>query len=367
MKRSVRNGLAIAGMAGGMWFLGSAVASADQVADAANGTDQTAASQSAGSGDAESAAGNINSSDADATNVQVTEVETEVEGGDGGTNTASVNTGVISGGPADFVIVNEADTPPAPPVHEVNVDTGDVAVEQQANGGDVNNSGNVKVSGHGDQTATATNTVTQTATASSEGDEEDKGKGKHKGRGGDDSESAAGNINHSDADAENVSVIEVETDIEGGDGGSNYADINTGIIGNTFYCPEGSTCYFNFTTGSVTVVQHANGGDVNGSGNVNVGGHDDKDKAKGDRDKDRDRDYGRDKDRDCPKEQAKPTVKPAAAPVTYRAPVNAYAQPAGQLAYTGSDVSLPLTVGLLALGAGAALTAAGRRRETQSV
>ena len=43
------------------------------------------------------------------------------------------------------------------------------------------------------------------------------------------------------------------------------------------------------------------------------------------------------------------------------------AQPSGQLAFTGSDVSLPLTVGLLALTAGIGLTAAGRRRETQTV
>jgi LPXTG-motif cell wall-anchored protein len=44
------------------------------------------------------------------------------------------------------------------------------------------------------------------------------------------------------------------------------------------------------------------------------------------------------------------------------------AQPSkGQLAYTGSDVSAPLTLGLLALGAGGALSLAGRRRSTTTI
>ena len=38
------------------------------------------------------------------------------------------------------------------------------------------------------------------------------------------------------------------------------------------------------------------------------------------------------------------------------------AQPTSTLATTGADTSAPLTAGLLALGAGAALTLAGRRR-----
>ena len=43
------------------------------------------------------------------------------------------------------------------------------------------------------------------------------------------------------------------------------------------------------------------------------------------------------------------------------------AQPSGQLAFTGSDVSLPLTLGLLALGAGDRPDLAGRRRQTATV
>jgi LPXTG-motif cell wall-anchored protein len=44
--------------------------------------------------------------------------------------------------------------------------------------------------------------------------------------------------------------------------------------------------------------------------------------------------------------------------------VSPTAQPKGQLAYTGAETSAPLTLGLLALGAGGALTLAGRRRSS---
>jgi hypothetical protein len=53
-----------------------------------------------------------------------------------------------------------------------------------------------------------------------------------------------------------------------------------------------------------------------------------------------------------------------ATPAALKAPVSRTAQPKGELAFTGSDVSVPLTLGLVALGAGAALSLAGRRRET---
>jgi LPXTG-motif cell wall-anchored protein len=42
--------------------------------------------------------------------------------------------------------------------------------------------------------------------------------------------------------------------------------------------------------------------------------------------------------------------------------MNTHAQPKGELAYTGAETSVPLTLGLIALGAGGALTLAGRRR-----
>jgi hypothetical protein len=375
MKRSVRNGIAIAGMAGGIWFLGSAVASADdgQTADATTPTSQTASSESTGDGGSLNAAGNLNASSADATNVQATEVDTDVDGGDGGDNGAAVNTGVITDGYVENGQIEDTlsvetvkPEPEAEPIVDVTVHTGDVSVTQNADGGDVNGSGNVKVSGNsGDQTATAENNVHQTATSTSTEEDEHGDRG-YKGKNGHDDGSLnlAGNVNESDSDATNIDVTDIDTDVDGGDGGTNEAEINTGIIGNTFYCPAYSTCYFNFTTGDVTVVQNANGGDVSDSGNVNVGGD-----GYGHPHADHHGDQpGHHHDGDCPddKPTVKPSVKPASAP-TYRAPVSPTAQPAGQLAYTGADVSLPLTVGLIALGAGFALTAAGRRRVTETV
>ncbi|MGY1803161.1 hypothetical protein ACI78T_07755 [Blastococcus sp. SYSU D00922] len=345
MKRTVRNGLAIAGMAGGIFFLGQAVASADQTASAGNNVDQGAASSSSeGSG---SGAGNANFSEAEATNVQKTEVETDVEGGDGGVNVAVINTGVVNGygGGGQVPLLVEPQPEPEDGKTVVDFESGDVAVHQSADGGDVNKSGNVSTDGNsGDQTATATNNVDQTASSEDEG-EESEGSG-------------AGNINGSSSEATNVDVTDIETDVEGGDGGKNVAIINTGIVGNTFYCPEGATCYYNFTTGSVTVHQSADGGDVNGSGNVNVGdsyGHPHADHHKPGA-----------HHADCPEHKAAAPVAhhaKRAAPVHHRAaPVNTYAQPKGELAYTGAETTAPLALGLIALGAGGALTLAGRRR-----
>jgi hypothetical protein len=477
MKRTVRNGLAIAGMAGGIWFLGSAVASADQGADAANNVDQSSSSSSEGSGSGVNGAGNVNGSSSSATNVQVTSVDTDVNGGDGGANIAVVNTGVVGGGGGGGMSAPLAATtqsaPPAAPATNVSVNTGDVAVHQSADGGDVSGSGNVHVSGNnGDQTATAVNNVHQTADSSSDGNghgfdvnlagnanfssaeatniaitdietDVDGGDGglniaaintgilgghspcpwwgdcdvdvhtgdvkvvqsadggdvwgsgnvKVSGNHGDQTATAvnnvlqnatsrseeedshgdwwkhkdgwkkkdghggitldlAGNLNFSSAEARNVSITHIETDVDGGDGGLNIAAINTGIIGGHSPCPWWGDCDVDIHTGDVKVVQNANGGDVHDSGNVSVG-----DKSKGHRGDKPDHAPG---DRPEDKPSAKPSVKPASAP-THRAPVSATAQPSGQLAYTGADVSLPLTVGLIALGAGFALTAAGRR------
>jgi hypothetical protein len=74
MKRSVRNGIAIAGMAGGMWLLGQAVANAEEVN---LGTDvgQTATSTDGGSA----------TNDSDVRNDVDVDVENEAEGGDSNT------------------------------------------------------------------------------------------------------------------------------------------------------------------------------------------------------------------------------------------------------------------------------------------
>ena len=357
MNRSVRNGLAIAGMAGGLFFLGQAVASAS---DAGASNDVTQVNDSSGSG---GSGANLNDSSADATNVDVTHVDSTVTGGSGGVNSTSVNTGVLSGGPilvADTVSAQSR--PSGDDDHHgdhhgddhsttVDVTTGDVSVTQNANGGAVDNSGNIAVADKGgNQTATASNTVSQSN--SSEGDdhhgrEHHDGKDHH-GHGGN------SNWNESDSSATNVDKTTVDSTVTGGAGGSNSADINTGIIGNTFYCPEHSTCTYNFTTGDVTVYQNANGGDVNNSGNIGVGAP-----VPG--------------SCTCPEKAAtaapaaKPAVKMASAPAKHSGAVLSSAQPSGQLAFTGSDVSLPLTVGLLALVAGLGLTVLGRRREIQTI
>ena len=215
MRRSVRNGLAIAGMAGGMLFLGQAVASADDADQTASATNTvTQESGSTDGGDLNVYDANL--SGAEATNVQRTEVSTDVDGGDGGINVAAVNTGVIAiggpGGPPPNGTVTTQTAPPPPPSTTVDVTTGDVTVNQSANGGDVSGSGNAAVStGGGDQTATATNTVTQTSGSTDGGD-------------------LNLNINISGAEATNVQRTEVNTDVDGGDGGLNVAAVNTGVI-----------------------------------------------------------------------------------------------------------------------------------------
>ena len=369
MNRSVRNGLAIAGMAGGIFFLGQAVASADdggggtQAADATSVVDQSNASTDGGGGGF-----NGNASEAEAKNVSVTEVTTNVTGGDGGVNQASINTGIIPDSSSDLATV--AEQPPGGEENgsiDVTVTTGDVSLTQEANGGDVNGSGNVAVAGGGNQTATATSEVTQSNT--SEGDDH-HGRDHHDGyenhgpealsggNGGGGHDDGNANLNENSAEATNVDITEVETNVTGGNGGVNQAEINTGIIGNTFYCPEYATCTYNFTTGDVTVYQSANGGDVNGSGNVGVGApvpgaspctcHKHEHAAPA-----------------APVKEVAPVAKHAPRHSS-SAPVSSSAQPSGTLAFTGSDVSLPLTVGLIALGLGIGLTAAGRRRETQT-
>ena len=79
-----------------MFFLGQAVASASdgggsQVADSSNSTVQDNTAGGSGGG------ANLNESDASAKNVDVTDVDSTVTGGSGGNNTASINTGIVSG------------------------------------------------------------------------------------------------------------------------------------------------------------------------------------------------------------------------------------------------------------------------------
>jgi hypothetical protein len=333
MRRSVRNGLAVAGIAGGLWFLGNAVANADattpnttQTATAVNNADQNTNSD-------DSAGSNSNGTSADAKNVNVNKTETDVAGGNA-TNNAGVNTGQKN---PVLMVVTPVITPALGTTPqqegdkkgtEENLTTGNVNGSQNSAGGNVASSGNVaKNTGPVTQNASATNNVKQTT----ESDEEDS--------------NSSGNSNSSDADAKNVNVDKTETNVSGGDA-TNNAFINTGLIGVTFNCPQGATCIYNIHTGDVTLVQNAKGGDVSCSGNVGVNAV-------------------------CPAAaapQAKPAVqkvavhKVAAHPVVLSA-----AQPTAVLATTGAEWGLPLTVGLIALTAGTGLTLAGRRRETATV
>jgi hypothetical protein len=51
-------------------------------------------------------------------------------------------------------------------------------------------------------------------------------------------------------------------------------------------------------------------------------------------------------------------------PVSNAMTTRSSAQPKGTLAFTGAETSIPLTLGLIALGAGGALTLTGRRGST---
>lgn len=367
MRRSVRNGLAIAGMAGGMWFLGHAVANASETSTPDAQTQVTQQSSSTGPSSASNS--NVSSNSASASNTSVTKVQTgDITAGSGGHNEAQVNTGVLGSGPAVTSMTkseDHGDEHHGAPTTSVTVNSGDVSATQQANGGDVNHSGNVHVTpSAGDQTAsaTATTTVDQTATSTAP-----KGEEHHHGDGhgpwnndshGQQGSSGNSNVSDNSANASNKDITKVQTgDITAGNGGSNYADINTGLIGTNFYCPKGG-CTYNITTGDVTLLQQANGGSVNGSGNVNIGPAAQPSGQKPSE---------QPSQKPCKKEAAKPAVAPAAAPTAAVptaakvSPVSS-AQPTGTLATTGSDIELPLTAGLLALGLGVGLTAAGRRR-----
>ncbi|UOY00492.1 hypothetical protein [Blastococcus sp. PRF04-17] len=238
-------------MAGGLFFLGQAVAGADE-----------------GAGNA-----NTSNNEASATNSNTTTVTTSVEGGSGGTNSAAVNTGAIVGGGGIMTApASTASTSSAPPPNGgggggVAVKTGDVKVSQQANGGSVSGSGNVHVSGGPKQTATATADTTVHQTAAS------------KNHGG-----GAGNANTSNnqASASNTNTTTVSTDVRGGNGGVNSAAVNTGLIldlgfgrdlaATTSGSPGHEGGGVEVTTGDVHLKQQANGGDVHNSGNVSIKG-----------------------------------------------------------------------------------------------
>jgi hypothetical protein len=354
-------------MAGGVWFLGQAVAQADQANNVGQENSQSSTSEDGGG-----ITGNIGGNANFSSNEVEVDIETDVEGGDGGENYSNVNTGVQGAIIVAYsndnsrVPVNSSSVPnggnhgSSDAEVDIDITTGSVSVEQNANGGNVSGSGNVDLGGLKlpDQVNNVHQVNNQTATSEDDhhgrrphdGDSMLRGmNGGHGGLTG----NLGGNLNFS----RNEVDIDIETDVEGGDGGYNDSNVNTGLQGVILACIAkhggDADCDVDIETGHVSVVQNANGGNVSDSGNVGFGGRKDHDGH------DARRHHG-----DKHGAEAKPAARPearhhAAAPVSS-------AQPKGALAYTGSDVSLPLTAGLLALAAGIGLTAAGRRRQSLS-
>ena len=362
MNRSVRNGLAIAGMAGGMLFLGQAVASAE--VDNSTGVEQEAGSEAAGS---EATASNSST----VTNDTDIEVDNEATGGDSNTgnkvvvvNDTGDNDPVVDAASEDEGTVHVSLEIDSSASNTVDVDSGDIA-----------DSGNATIDedAAGAPDVTTTTDVDQTATATSDDDEGDHD-GDYKGRNSsDDDEADASN----DSDVRNNTDIEVDNDAEGGDSNTGNVVIvenNTGDNDPELSCyAEDGDVYCSITIdSSVTNNITVNSGDICGSGNATIGddgkvdcgtsaGHDKDSDGKHDEDS-----YGKHEAKKAA-HHAAPAAHQAAnnnRAATTRAALNTTAQPRGQLAFTGAETSVPLTLGLIALGAGGALTLAGRRRTT---
>jgi hypothetical protein len=235
-----------------------------------------------------------------------------------------------------------------------------VAVKSSANGGSVSDSNNASAGNGASYDADAKGNIDSVTVG---GDSGEGYEGDEWNTGGD-----ATSSNDQDIDSDN----DVSNDASTGDidasGGESVVEVVAGN-GNKQYCwsDEGDVvCTQNITT-IINIISMANGGDVSCSNNAAAGnadnwvctvkpGHESPTPEK-------------------PEHAVAPVkhVVPAAAhhqapaQAAVHAPVLSSAQPSGQLAFTGAETSLPLTLGLLALGAGGALTLAGRRRETATV
>jgi len=243
-----------------------------------------------------------------------------------------------------------------------NVNT-KVTVDSSASGAVVSNSGNAAAGNNASYSANANGT---------QNNESDHHNGRHHNRddckedtptaslneGGGECSGPYGEEGHhgnsQDIDAHNGT----HNDAEGGDinagGGTSVVGVIAGN-GNTLYCTSKTgdvTCSQNITT-IINIISKATGATVTCSGNAAAGntGH------------------IVCQETIAPSAQ-KPAAKPAVKtlmPVSHHTPVLSSTQSSGELAFTGAETSLPLTLGLLALGAGGALTLAGRRRETATV
>jgi hypothetical protein len=365
MNRSVRNGLAIAGMAGGMLFLGQAVASAE--VDNSTGVEQEAGSEAAGS---EATASNSST----VTNDTDIDVSNEATGGDSNTgnkvavvNDTGGNDPVVDAASEDEGTVHVSLEIDSSASNTVDVDSGDIS-----------DSGNATIDGDAADAPDVTNTtdVDQTATATSDDDEGDHHgdyKGDYDGRNSsEDDEADASN----DSDVRNDTDIEVDNDAEGGNtntGNVVIVENNTGDNDPELSCyAEDGDVYCSITIdSSVTNNITVNSGDICGSGNATIGSDGKVDCGTSAAHHSKDRDAKDSESRHAAHRAAPAKAAPAAhraantdRAATTRAALNTTAQPRGQLAFTGAETSVPLTLGLIALGAGGALTLAGRRRTT---
>ncbi|TKJ30642.1 hypothetical protein, partial [Blastococcus sp. CCUG 61487] len=234
-----------------------------------------------------------------------------------------------------------------------------------ADSGDINGSGNISgdavkaATGGGGGDVTATQTVTPSATANNASLDLGGLLGaQNTGSGG----AGAGNDTTAINAAVDVDLTDVSTNANTG------ADIDVDqTSGNNYITCVAAVCNINANTGNTANIT-VQTGDINDS--ANIGGHaykhgfDDGYKH-GYHDGHK---AGHHHGDDCPehhKAVAPAPKKHTVAPVTHRAATTkSAAQPKGQLASTGAETTAPLALGLIALGAGGALTLAGRRRST---
>ncbi len=377
MKRTVRNGLAVVGMAGGMWFLGQAVAQADVAAtgdiDSSAESGATADASSGGSGgsgaDADSSAGNSNTTINLAADVDVTSVST----GDISTgNTIAVaNTNAVyqsAAGSDKAEVAQEATT-------DITNET-DLAVNSAVTG---SNNPVVNNGRGGGGSVVADGDINSKAVSSADADSQSGSTGHHGSKG----HNGSGADAYSDAYNENTNVngaLDLDlTEVETGDisTGNDIAVINDNDVSQNCSAEDHATVYCeqNVTINNVTNIHVTSG--VNNSNNPWVGnsalppGHHPEHHG-----------MPAHHEADCPEHHAAPVAPPAAAPVAapvappaaapvahkpvmrsaVSAPAKAMssAQPTA-LASTGADVSVPLAVGLLTLTAGMGLAFATRR------
>jgi hypothetical protein len=343
MNRTLRNGLAVAGMAGGMIFLGQAVANADQ--GNTNTSGQVATAEAEGD---DSQAGNVNvTGQANVSDTSTTVVNAPVQKTGDASNTTTI-------------------TLPANAPAKVEID--DATINQTATTGSISG-GNQQVTlpPAAPVTQTNTNTTHQVATAESEDDKRGGNYGNNNSRsnsGGGSDEAEAGNVNLTgQLNLHDGSTTIINRPYQStGDATNN---VHLDFSNANFYCGDEKLvltsnegprkCEYTIKIQDLTINQTATSGSISG-GNQTVGApaapapapvhhakpaHHHKAAA--------------------PAHHAKPVHH---APVRHAAPVSTTAQPKGSLAYTGAETTAPLALGLIALGAGGALTLAGRRRST---